>query len=657
MASHDLAGKTVVLTGKFTDLDRADAEATLVRLGATIGSSITKSTQILFAGERAGSKLARAQSLGIEIRDEAALKAALAAAPATAPTPAPAPTPPSSATVPGLTGKTVALTGTFALMKRADAQRLLAEAGAKLGSSVGKSTDLLIHGDDAGSKLDAARRLGVALMTEAEMVALLTAAGLGGGLLDGAADKLARKAEEDAAGATEMTRVAAELRDFVQSLRQRKDIVVTVAELGRRAGKAKLAQLAALRAPQDLVDFFAEIDGAHIEWRFVEPPGGGCLRVPPITQWTRFSPDDDNSMNFGDDTEAMLLDEITPEGTTWLVRARKAERGSGPRPARIVFASAAEGADGVTAATSIADYFRAAMQHGFVPYWPRCFKPSPYVSYAEQEAAVKRFQAAPVAPTELTVGARVQVSYFAEGGRGELLELRRVPDSRLTEFTGPEFARVRLDEGSVAWFPRQWVKASAVRDAYERLRDPAVALVADDLPARLDELARAIDPLSHYTTYPIGNLPSNARRAAGVLATRPLADAVRQVLDLYDAARRARLHGDTPRPLADTGDAFAPAELSRHRWQYGPKGILTGLIGGLLLLTHHESARRRVPARDLLPAPLRERLAALPAAAELAGQLASAEVLAAPSWATSTDDQARELGLPAGDPVLAGTGY
>lgn len=666
MKAQDLVGKTVVLTGKFSELDRAEAEAALARLGVTIGAGVTKATHVLFVGERAGSKLAKARTLGVEIRDEAALKQLLSAAPAAAPasapankpasTPASTPASASAVSCPGLSGKTVVLTGTFTLMKRAEAARLLAEAGATVGSSVGKSTDILIHGDDAGSKLAAARSRGVALMTEAEMVALLTAAGIGGGLLAGADDKLARKAAEDAANATEMTRVVAELRAFLDQLRARPDITVTVAELGRKAGKAKLDQLRALRAPQDLVDLYAEIDGIHIEWRFIEPPGEGCIRVPSVTQWTQFTGDDQHYMNFGDDEEAMLLDAITAEGNTWLVRARKAPRGSSPRHASIIFASAAEGADGIIAASSLPEYFRAAMASGFVPYWPRCFKPNRYVSYAREEAAVTRFRARPVAPTPIVAGTRVEFEYFSEGGRGEALGLHEVPASRDAEFTGREFVRVRLDEGTVAWLPQKWTKALTGRDAYERLREPEEPLVVADLSARFDELARAIGPLAHFAGGSIGSLPSNARRAAGVLATRPFADALRQVLDLRDAAVRARLELHESRPLAQTGDEFGPAELSRFRWQYSISGLLTGLLGGLQVLAHHESARRRVPGRELVPSELSARLANIDAAAELRERLASAEILAAPKW-DRVDSDAAALGLPSSEPLLSGCGF
>lgn len=68
-----LRGKTVVLTGTFASLKRGDAEARLVELGALIGKSVTKGTDLIFAGERAGSKLERAEALGIPVYSEVAL--------------------------------------------------------------------------------------------------------------------------------------------------------------------------------------------------------------------------------------------------------------------------------------------------------------------------------------------------------------------------------------------------------------------------------------------------------------------------------------------------------------------------------------------------------------------------------------------------------
>lgn len=397
MATIDVQGKTVVLTGTFQKLKRDEAETALEGLGAKISGSVSAKTHLLFVGVDAGSKLAKAQSLKIPIHDEAALMKILGSVAASAREKVAkvkakekkeAETPSKGAKPVGdFAGKIVVCTGTFATMKRSDAEKMLRDAGAEVNGSVSAKTNILIVGEDAGSKLAKAQQLGVKIMTEAEFVSAMQAAGAGGAALADADEKMAgqKAAADKKLGAAKeiIDEISAAqvakwgltlpklLQAWIKVFAKRGDVIVTHHQAGAPAAVGVVASMQ-VSFPAWLVAFSSEQPPIHFAWAhleekddlegFSEGSKGGRINLVPAKNYRwHDKPADWDFVKFKAQT---MFDDLQAEGSTML----SYDPGEKATDAILVFDDANENERFPMG--NIEDYLTLGAKRAFAWYWP-----------------------------------------------------------------------------------------------------------------------------------------------------------------------------------------------------------------------------------------------------------------------------------------------
>lgn len=404
------------------------------------------------------------------------------------------------------------------------------------------------------------------------------------------------------------------LRALADALRKRPDVAVTTCVLSAGATEEELAKLGDV--PDELIRFYREVNGVHIEWRFIEPPGHGCIRIPPLSVHTRFERD-----VFAPGLEALFFDEQQPECTTWIVRV------PGTSETKVFTGSIGE----PVLSASLRAYLEGAIANGFVPWWPMCFREVHGVSYAEPEAAITRFRAKPKKPKVIAPGARVHIETFHRGARGRALRTEHVAPSDLTRHYGTSFTEVTCDLGWTLWVPTRFLKVQSKVDAYEGLREALPVERTEDAPLACLEL------LAHATS-------ADANVAAGWIAPHDLRASIAFLVSLYNAAIRARISFTERLPLPKSSSAFAPTEEARMGHTHCVGETFDALFQGLYRVVQQRSADTHTAGRLLVEEALVQALARCGKARDVTQALRREEVLSAPSPPPSEGD----VGLPAG---------
>lgn len=150
---HVGEGAARKLADHFHDLDAlANASLEELQQAEDVGPVMAQSIHDFFRNPRNQAVIEKLRKAGVKMKERAAPKTVASGS---------------------FAGKTVVVTGTLGKLSRDEAKDALRKAGATVTDSVSKKTDFLVVGEDAGSKLDKARKLGVKTLSEQEFLKLL----------------------------------------------------------------------------------------------------------------------------------------------------------------------------------------------------------------------------------------------------------------------------------------------------------------------------------------------------------------------------------------------------------------------------------------------------------------------------------------------------
>lgn len=408
----DLVKKHVALAGTFKLYKHADLKEALEAVGAHLDATVTAKTDFLLCGQKGGAKLKKAQSLNVTVIDEDGLDDFFAPEPQKTPKKAKkakkatkkpkskdkaakakeaattsSEKSPESPTGPNpFAGKTIALTGTFATMKRNDAKAMLTKVGAKVTGSVSSRTDYLIFGENAGSKVIKAQNMNVKTIPELEMVTMLNAAGAAGEELAGAEKKLAKQkassdkkmagVRKDIAKANEAAlkkyglSLGKRLLCYLKLFAKRKDVVMVYHSLGAPADNKTLLKWHK-DVPHDVLAFGADFGSCDFTWVLKEFAKeiegfsygyrGGRIKHPGLKNFRWYKrPSDWDWFDYDSD---IMFDDVVAEGTA----ALSYDPGETRLEAKIVH----DNANSVTRdyMGDCEDYFTQGAKNAFVWYW------------------------------------------------------------------------------------------------------------------------------------------------------------------------------------------------------------------------------------------------------------------------------------------------